>query len=491
MISLPGAFQEKMRELLGADYENYINCFEEPRHYGLRVNTSKISVEDFQKIAPWPLRPVEWIPNGFYYDGTNASPAKHPYYYAGLYYLQEPSAMTPADRLFVGEGERVLDLCAAPGGKATELGARLLGSGLLVANDISHSRAKGLLKNLELFGIGNVLVTSEEPGRLAEYFPEYFDKILIDAPCSGEGMFRKERRMIKAWEEHGPQFFSKLQRSILAQAADMLRPGGMLMYSTCTFDPLENEQAVEYLLACRPEFEICEMRGYAGFSRGMPRFTVSGSPAFEKTVRIFPHRMRGEGHYLALLRKGGNATTDGVKSDLFSDARFDKNSDKVLKGWTGVDKTEVGRFRTGAGGKGLPEELAAFLEGVSWRLDKRQVKLYDGRAYYMPKDLPDLKGIRFLRSGLLLGEIKKNRFEPSQALAMCLKKEDYANVLDFPLRDGRVVRYLKGETLNVEDMTSPAKKGWYLVCVDGYPLGFGKLSGQVLKNKYLPGWRWT
>lgn len=202
MIALPRGFEEKMRGLLGADYENYVKCFDEPRHFGLRVNTSKISVQDFQKIAPWPLEPVEWISNGFYYDGTKASPAKHPYYHAGLYYLQEPSAMTPANRLPVEEGERVLDLCAAPGGKATELGARLSGSGLLVANDISSSRAKGLLKNLELFGIGNVLVTSEEPGKLAMRFPEYFDKILIDAPCSGEGMFRKERRMIKAWEEH-------------------------------------------------------------------------------------------------------------------------------------------------------------------------------------------------------------------------------------------------------------------------------------------------
>ncbi len=484
MISLPGAFKEKMKELLEADYENYINCFEEPRHFGLRVNTSKISVEDFQKIAPWPLEPIEWIPNGFYYDGTNVSPAKHPYYYAGLYYLQEPSAMTPADRLFVEEGDRVLDLCAAPGGKATELGARLSGSGLLVANDISHSRAKGLLKNLELFGIGNVLVTSEEPGKLTEYFPEYFDKILIDAPCSGEGMFRKERRMVKAWEEHGPQFFSKLQRSILTQAADMLRPGGMLLYSTCTFDPLENERAVEYLLTCHPEFKICDMKGYAGFSKGMPRFTESGSPAFEKTVRIFPHRMRGEGHYLALLKKGGCFAWDGEKSDQNPDVEFDRNDGRAGKGKAGTGLSYMGR-------KGVPEELAAFLEGVSWNMDERQVKIYDGRAYCMPKDLPDLKGIRFLRSGLLLGEIKKNRFEPSQALAMCLKKEEYAHVLDFPLRDERAVRYLKGETLNVEDMTSPTEKGWYLVCVDGYPLGFGKLAGQVLKNKYLPGWRWT
>ena len=245
-MNLPSAFEEKMKYLLGTEYDDYLNCFDEPRHYGLRINTAKISVEDFLKISPWPLEKVPWIHNGFYYDGENCQPAKHPYYYAGLYYLQEPSAMTPADRLPIEPGDRVLDVCAAPGGKATELGARLNGTGVLAANDLSNSRAKGLLKNIELMGIGNVLVLSEEPGKLIPYFTEYFDKILIDAPCSGEGMFRKDRKMIRAWEEHGPDYFSKIQRSIITQAAQMLRPGGMILYSTCTFSPEENEQTIEY-----------------------------------------------------------------------------------------------------------------------------------------------------------------------------------------------------------------------------------------------------
>ena len=161
MIQLPERFEEKMQCLLGSEFEEYIRCYEEPRYYGLRVNTRKISVEDFLKIAPFPLTPIPWIENGFYYDGEQVAPAKHPYYFAGLYYLQEPSAMTPANRLPVSPGERVLDVCAAPGGKATELGAKLMGEGVLVANDISSSRAKGLLKNLEVFGIGNMLVLSE------------------------------------------------------------------------------------------------------------------------------------------------------------------------------------------------------------------------------------------------------------------------------------------------------------------------------------------
>ncbi|MBC5683211.1 RsmF rRNA methyltransferase first C-terminal domain-containing protein [Ruminococcus sp. NSJ-13] len=461
-MKLPEKFENKMKELLQDEYDNYLQCYDEPRYYGLRVNTNKISVEDFLKIAPWSLTPVPWIPNGFYYDGDKIQPSKHPYYFAGLYYLQEPSAMTPASRIPVEPGERVLDVCAAPGGKATELGAKLKGEGVLIANDISNSRARGLLKNLELFGIGNMMVISEEPGKLVEYFPEYFDKILIDAPCSGEGMFRKDKKMVKAWEEHGPEFFSKLQRSIITQAAAMLKPGGMILYSTCTFDPLENEKTVEYLLETCPEFKICEMEGYEGFCEGIPKYVENHSEEYRKTVRIFPHKMQGEGHYLALVKKG--------------DDNVEGKNEKPAKPKEGVKK--------------LPEELEQFLKELSWDIDKSRLDIREERVYYMPENLPMLKGVRFLRSGLLLGEVKKNRFEPSQALAMCLKKEEYPRILDLPVSDDRVIKYLKGETLDVEDITSRKEKGWYLVCVDGYPLGFGKLANQTLKNKYLPGWRW-
>ena len=462
MIKLPEKFENKMKELLQDEYDDYLQCYDEPRYYGLRVNTNKISVEDFLKIAPWPLTPVPWVSNGFYYDGDKIQPSKHPYYFAGLYYLQEPSAMTPASRIPVEPGERVLDVCAAPGGKATELGAKLKGEGVLIANDISNSRARGLLKNLELFGIGNMMVISEEPGKLVEYFPEYFDKILIDAPCSGEGMFRKDKKMVKAWEEHGPEFFSKLQRSIITQAAAMLKPGGMILYSTCTFDPLENEKTVEYLLETCPEFKICDMEGYEGFCEGIPKYVEDHSEEYRKTVRIFPHKMQGEGHYLALVKKGDDNT--------------ERKNEKTAKPKSGAKK--------------LPEELEQFLKELAWDIDKSRLDIREERVYYMPENLPMLKGVRFLRSGLLLGEVKKNRFEPSQALAMCLKKEEYPRILDLPVSDDRVIKYLKGETLDVEDITSRKEKGWYLVCVDGYPLGFGKLANQTLKNKYLPGWRW-
>lgn len=456
-MDLPLEFEDKMKKLLKNEFERYIQCYEEPRYYGLRVNTAKISVEEFQKICPFDIQPIPWIDNGFYYDGERISPAKHPYYYAGLYYLQEPSAMTPANRLPVAPGDKVLDLCAAPGGKATELGAKLQNLGILVANDISSSRAKGLLKNIEVFGIGNVLVTSEEPGQLEKYFPEYFDKILIDAPCSGEGMFRKDRKMIKAWQEHGPEFFCNIQKSIILQAARMLKPGGMLLYSTCTFDGRENERIIEHLLEQYPEFHLEEMCQYEGFCQGFPDQMKHPDPQIKRSVRIFPHRMKGEGHYLALLKKNGEMSNQIKEKGI---------------------KTEK-----------LPVEVDEFFSHISWKPESSRLDIHGERIYYMPEELPKLNGLRFLRTGLLLGEWKKKRFEPSQALAMVLSKEDYDQCLDFKCEDERVIRYLKGETLDVEEILPEKAKGWYLVCTDGFPLGWGKVSNGTLKNKYLPGWR--
>ena len=460
---LPDRYVDKMQKLLKEDYEDYLACFDEPRYYGLRVNTGKISVEDFKAICPFEIVPIPWIENGFYYNGDTAAPSRHPYYFAGLYYLQEPSAMTPADRLPVFPGDRVLDLCAAPGGKATELGAKLRGKGVLAANDISSSRAKGLLKNIEVFGIGNVLVLSEEPGKLAGYFPEYFDKILIDAPCSGEGMFRKDRKMLKAWEEHGPEYFRNIQKGIILQAAGMLKPDGRMLYSTCTFDPEENEQIIAHLLWNCPEFEVESIRDYEGFTNGFPDTASKNYPELNKTVRIFPHKMKGEGHYLALLHKR--------ESNTNREAGSMDNSYKIYKK------------------EALPEEFTQFLSDVEKEYDTERMRLYGERIYYMPEGLPDMRGIRFLRTGLLMGELKKKRFEPSQAFAMSLKKEEYRKNINLSARDERVMRYLKGETLDVSDQISAKEKGWFLVCVDGFPLGWGKLDGGTLKNKYLPGWR--
>lgn len=271
-MNLPITFQEKMKQLLGEEeFQAYIQSFESSNKNGLRVNTSKISVEDFLKISPFSLEPVPWTTNGFYYE-KGEQPAKHPYYFAGLYYLQEPSAMSPAAFLPVNAGDKVLDLCAAPGGKTTELGVKLQGEGVLITNDISHSRAKALLKNVELFGLKNAMVLSEPPAKLAQCFGGYFDKILVDAPCSGEGMFRKDPAIMKNWEKTGVGFYRDLQREILGETVKMLKPGGMLLYSTCTFSPEENEQSIEYLLSLDESLSLIELPMFDGFDMGHPEW---------------------------------------------------------------------------------------------------------------------------------------------------------------------------------------------------------------------------
>ena len=458
-MDFPVSFTEKMKAILGDEFEDFLKGYDRTRHYGLRVNRTKLTAEQFEKMSMYDLKPVPWIDNAFEYEDS-VSPAKHPYYFAGMYYLQEPSAMTPANLLPIEPGDRVLDLCAAPGGKATELGAKLNHTGLLVANDISNSRAKALLKNIELFGIPNVLVTSEPSEKLAEKFPAFFDKILIDAPCSGEGMFRKNPGMMKDWETYGPKHYSDLQRSIVPNALRMLKPGGMLLYSTCTFSPEENEGSVKFMMDLDPDLEIVDIASrYEGFAPGRPELIEDGFEDLKKCVRIWPHKMNGEGHFIALLRKKEN--------ELVKEKKAKPRKEKAL-----------------------PALLEEFMKDCSYPVSGNDIEIQEDRVYLMPEGIKGIKGLRFLRSGLLLGTLTKDRFEPSQAFAMVMKKDQYKATIDLSSLDHRVIRYLKGETIEVDDLPLKRQKGWQLVCVDGFPLGWGKLVNGSLRNKYLPGWRW-
>ena len=438
MARLPEEFLDEIRGLLGDEaFADYIRCFDEPRHYGLRVNTAKISVEDFLKICPFELTPVPWTDNGFYYKGDERV-SKHPYYYAGLYYLQEPSAMLPAQILPVEPGDRVLDTCAAPGGKSTELAAKLKGTGVLFSNDISNSRAQALLKNLELFGIQNAVILSEDLRRMEDRFSGWFDKILIDAPCSGEGMFRKEPAVIKAWLEHGHAFYVSLQKMITASALKMLRPGGKLVYSTCTFSLEEDEEIVLYMKSICPDLHVIRPDPKylsSGFMPGFPEKASVNDPELLNCIRLFPHLISGEGHFVCLLQKGQD-----------EDAAFSGSS----------------------------------------RSDTHKEKR-NGKVYRVPDDVPPLNGLRILRNGLFLGEEKKDRFEPSQAYAMSLTEQEYDNAVSLLADDVRVIKYLKGETVELTD--TGVKDGWALFCTDHFPLGFGKVKNGIMKNKYLPGWR--
>lgn len=490
-MQLPEEYKIRMRELLGDEYPAYVAAMDEPRLYGLRVNTSKTSAEEFERIAPFPIRRIPYVPNGFFYDGENVQPAKHPYYYAGLYYLQDPSAMTPASVLPVEPGDRVLDLCAAPGGKSTELAAKLhreesqgrndsaseqlvsgAEGGVLVANDISVKRAKALLKNIELFGVTRSLITTEYPGRLAEVFPSFFDKILIDAPCSGEGMFRKDPAMIRAWEPDSPEKYAAMQEDIVRQALPMLAPGGALVYSTCTFSPLEDEATVMKILDMDPTLTL-ESVSREGFAEGRPDL-VNGPDILKKCVRIFPHRMEGEGHFLALFRK----SLQPLSGEGDEKKKSSENTKAKKKG------KKSGKNRLSKEARLLWESFAADL-ACEWEEDR--IEEHDGMLYYIMPEFLDVTGLKFLRNGLFLGSCKKNRFEPSQALAMALTKDSYTSILDMDRDDDRVVRYLKGETIRAEK--EQIKDGLILICVDGYPLGWGKASAGTVKNKYHTGWR--
>lgn len=451
-MNLPKEYTEKMKKLLGNEYDSYIESFSQPRYYGLRANTLKVTPDELTSMVDWKLEQVPWCKEGFYYDGENVRPAKHPYYNAGLYYIQEPSAMSTGAMLNVEPGDRVLDLCAAPGGKSTQVAAKLKGQGIIVSNDISASRCKALLKNIEVSGVPNCVITNEMPENLAKKFPKFFNKIIVDAPCSGEGMFRKDDSAVKSWETHKTEMCCGLQREILKYAADMLCDGGIIAYSTCTFAPEEDEGMMqEFLNTTGKDFEIIDYDKSTGFIDGKPQWVENGEEYLKKSGRLMPYKVKGEGHFLCLLRKKGEASEPVYAKDK-----------------TASEKSLVDYYEFVKNSLNCPPKDNLIIHGSS--------------LLSVPYCV-DLRGLRVMRSGLYIGELKKNRFEPSQAFAMTLKKEDAKISIDFNLDDENLKRYMRGESFAVD-----CNDGWCLVCVNGYPLGWGKVTKGRLKNKYLPSW---
>lgn len=455
---LPAEFEERMMRLLGEDYEAFHRSYEENKYQALRLNPVKTTAKQLAAQVDWQLTPVSWCGTGFYYP-EEAQPGKHPYHSAGVYYMQEPSAMAPAAYLNACPGERVLDLCAAPGGKSTQIAADMQGEGLLVCNEIHPARAKILSENVERLGIGHALVTNETPERLAERFPGFFHRIMVDAPCSGEGMFRKNPEAVQEWSGEHVQMCARRQDGILACAAQMLMPGGRIVYSTCTFAPEENEGTVSRFLAEHPDYEPEAVPKYPGMEPGRPQWTPDPAEGIERAIRLFPHRLRGEGHFVAVLRKSGSITLSNLTI---------RRSGGIL---AEREVPEYGQFRhenlTEAGSK-VTGDLVLFGE----------------QLYRLPEEAPDMKGLKVLRPGLHLGTLKKGRFEPAHALALYLKAGEIRHRIDLSADDSRVAAYLRGETFPYE-----GEKGWYLICVDGYSLGWGKLAGGVVKNHYPKGLR--
>lgn len=484
-MSLPDSFIRNMTELLGEDYPAWRDSLLCVPNTGIRVNELKITKDRFldlwQKYGGESLEEIPWIHNGFFTTSTSEF-SGHPLYQTGLFYIQEPSAMAPAENLPISPGDYVLDLCAAPGGKSTELLAKLGGTGLLHSNDISASRAQALRKNLELAGAANAFVTAESPDKLAACFHGFFDKILVDAPCSGEGMFRREPGMSTYWEEKGPEYYAPLQADILSAAVTMLKYGGCLMYSTCTFSSLENEANVLSLLERFPELQLLEIPEREGFCHGV-------LPGTEKCVRIYPHKMRGEGQFMALFVKrtcaGGQASESRAGAEI------------MMNGYSSA------------------------IAGKKITSVKRYIYEKNDEIYLIPNGVRPYPSLRYLMTGLHLATRKKDRVLPSQALSEALFEGEWGREFNMTCDDTRVMKYLRGETLSAFNeeivehepaltrllgdvdpavlFTSSAggsrktrnKKNdkYILILIEGFPVGFGSFDRGLIKNKRAPGRR--
>jgi 16S rRNA C967 or C1407 C5-methylase (RsmB/RsmF family)/NOL1/NOP2/fmu family ribosome biogenesis protein len=456
---LPSGFIRRMEAQLGEEAAAFLRSYGEPRAHGLRLNGRKLAdlaIGPDKLRGLFGLEPVPWCPGGFYY-APETRPGRHPYHAAGLYYIQEPSAMSAAELLAAQPGELVLDLAAAPGGKATQILGRLAGRGLLVANEIHPARARVLSENIERMGFANAVVTSEPPDRLARRFPGFFDAVMLDAPCSGEGMFRKDPDAVREWSEAAVAACAARQADILDEAAKMVRTGGRLVYSTCTFNREENEETIARFLGRRPDFELV------------------------RTLRLWPHRERGEGHFAALLVRGDggegaeDASAPAGRRRASGKARSDRRDGPGAGGFA--------RFRAFAA-EALPgfrpeEELPA---GEPLAFGQQLYWLPDGGGRFGPRLLD---GLRVLRPGLHLGDLPKDRFEPAHALALHLRPSAARWTLGAAADAPETAAYLRGEALPADAGLS----GWGLVCVDGLPLGWGKAAGGRVNNRLPKGLR--
>ena len=450
---LPTLFLQRMQALLGTEYPAFLAAYDRPRNVGLRLNPLKTKTPP--DLSRFGLTPVPWADGGYYYN-MDSRPGLSAYHEAGLYYLQEPSAMAPAGLLDVRPGMKVLDLCAAPGGKTTQLAAALQGQGLLVCNEINPKRARILARNVERLAVANALVLNEHPQRLAERFSGFFDRILVDAPCSGEGMFRKEEAAVADWSPETVEMCARRQLEILRCAAGMLAPGGRLVYSTCTFAPQENEGTVSRFLAEAPDFTVAAAEA-PWFAPGRPDWVENPAPGIERTFRLWPHKLSGEGHYAAVLEKRNDSAVET--------ARCGRPSDLPSRG----------RPRRAAPTD--PEALLqAFCKETGAALPEGRLLEFGQSLLLVPDGMPELHGLKVLRAGLELGQVLKNRFEPAHAWALWLKIARSA--ADFPADSPEIAAYLRGQTL------SGPQTGWTLVTADGLSLGWAKGSGGSLKNHF-------
>lgn len=478
MMNLPIEFEKKMKAFLGNEWDDFLYSYDNNRFQALRFNTLKVqSPEERMRILKVlgisSDKRVSWANEAYYFD-ENVRPGKHPYHEMGLYYIQEPSAMSAAALLAPKPGMRVLDLCAAPGGKSTQLATYLGDSGLLVSNEINTQRSRILSQNIERMGIKNAIVTNEDSFVLASHFPGFFNAIQVDAPCSGEGMFRKLPEAIEQWSMENVAICAARQKEILDNAAVMLKPGGVIVYSTCTFSKEENEDVIEYFLERHPDFTLEEME------------------------RFWPHKVDGEGHFVAKLVRRGSGNELGADYDVCEDS-CNKVEDTGLKVDRKTKKNKNSKNRKNETKPALTKEnmklLSEFLdetisEDVAAWIKNSRLVMFGEQLYRLPDMEVDIKGLKVQRAGLHIGEFKKQRFEPSHSLALALKLNDAKNLVKLTCDNPQTIGFFNGQSVVLSDeQTAECKKGWALVCVDGYTAGWGKVNGTQVKNHYPKGLR--
>lgn len=459
-MNLPIEFEKKMKAFLGNEWDDFLYSYDNNRFQALRFNTLKVqSHEEIMRILKVlgisSDKRVSWANEAYYFD-ENVRPGKHPYHEMGLYYIQEPSAMSAAALLAPKPGMRVLDLCAAPGGKSTQLATYLGDSGLLVSNEINTQRSRILSQNIERMGIKNAIVTNEDSFVLASHFPGFFNAIQVDAPCSGEGMFRKLPEAIEQWSMENVAICAARQKEILDNAAVMLKPGGVIVYSTCTFSKEENEDVIECFLERHSDFTLEEME------------------------RFWPHKVDGEGHFVAKLVRRGSVDT-GFKSDRQT-KKIKNNKNRKNETKSALTKENM-KLLSEFLDETISDDMAALIKNS-------RLVMFGEQLYRLPDMEVDIKGLKVQRAGLHIGEFKKQRFEPSHSLALALKLSEAKNVVKLTCDNPQTIGFFNGQSVMLSDeQAAECKKGWALVCVDGYPAGWGKVNGTQVKNHYPKGLR--
>jgi NOL1/NOP2/sun family putative RNA methylase len=433
-------FFSRMKSLLGDEFDDFLKFYNSGKVYkALRLNTLKCSEDKLRRLIGFELERTPFCKESFYIPENAGSIGNSPLHHAGAFYVQEPSAASAVEMLGVKEGDRVLDLCAAPGGKSTQIASKLGGKGLLWSNEIVKPRSIILLSNIERMGVSNAVVSNCHPDKLCSKLRGYFDKVLVDAPCSGEGMFRKNSNAQDEWSVEHVKSCAARQLMILNSAKEALNENGELVYSTCTFSVEENEGVIEEFIKQNPDFEIVDSG------------VTFGRPSLKYARRIFPMD-KGEGHFAVKLRKNSASVSVPVKPCN------SKIPDMVNKFYDDIFKD-----------KPFGENL--YIEG--------------NNVFIIPENLPDTSGLNILRKGVLLGEIKKNRVEPHHHAFMCAKPENCVSFADFDINSAEIKSFLHGEEIGV----SSDIKGYTAVCVNGITTGFGKASNGRLKNKYPKGLR--